>query len=586
MIENFSTPHGRHGKPLLLSIAFSFSLAAASIPAHAATGADIQWTTYEAEEMKTTGTVLGPKYAPFLVETESSHQKCVKLVAPGEYVEFAAQARANAMVIRYSLPDSPKGGGLNGTLRLICNGKLVKLIPINSHYAWLYGNYPFSNLPKESKPRNFYTEARVKDLAINKGDTIRLEKADDGAAYCIIDLVDLEDIAPPLAAPAKSLSVLDFGAAGSGEVDDTVAVRKCIAKAQEQNKTVWIPAGIYKVTGDLVLPSGVKIQGAGMWHTTFAGDPELYDQADKRVRFKLQGTNIHLADFAIDGKLNYRNDNEPNDGIVGADCGNANITRVWVEHTKVGAWFYNGTKLVLEGCRFRDTLADGVNFCVGTRESVAQNCTTRGTGDDCFAMWPAPSDQGFVQNASPGSNVFQHCTGQLTFLANGGAIYGGADNRIEDCLFTDISTGCGILLSTTFPTSDDSLKIDNNFSGTTVVRNCELIRCGGYDHGWAWRGAFQLCMDRRSISGIQISNINIQDSISDGLTVVAPGSKKGQGTLSNVRLENVNVSSYGIGADSRHGLWVRNDASGGMTLVGSKIADVENSSANFMMLRE
>ena len=68
-------------------------------------------------------------------------------------------------------------------------------------------------------------------------------------------------------------------------------------------------------------------------------------------------------------------------------------------------------------------------------------------------MWPAASDQSFVQQApAPGSNVFRHCTGQLPFLANGGAIYGGANNRIEDCVFQDISAGCGILLSTTFPT--------------------------------------------------------------------------------------------------------------------------------------
>jgi hypothetical protein len=571
---------------LLRSLALSFLVACAN-STRAGCGADIPWTTYEAEEMKTTGSVLGPKYAPFLVETESSHQKCVKLAAPGEFVEFTAQAQANAMIIRYNLPDSAKGGGINGTLRLTLNGKLLKLIPISSHSAWLYGNYPFSNLPKEGKPRNFYTEVRLKALPINQGDTLRLEKTDDGASSCIIDLVDLEQAAPPLSAPAQSISVLEFGASGAGEVDDTASIRKCIATAHEQGKTVWVPPGIYKITGDLLLPSGIKIQGAGMWHTVFAGDPELYEQADKRVRFKLQGTNIHLADFAIDGKLNYRNDNEPNDGIVGADCGDSSITRIWVEHTKVGAWFYNASKLVVEGCRFRNTLADGVNFCVGTRDSVVQNCTSRGTGDDCFAMWPAPSDQGFIENApSPGSNVFRRCTGQLTFLANGGAIYGGANNRIEDCAFTDISTGCGILLSTTFPTSDESLRIDNNFSGTTVVRNCDLVRCGGYDHGWAWRGAFQLCMDRRSISGVAISNINIKDSMSDGLTIVAPGSKKGQGTLSNVRLENVNVSNCGIGADSRHGLWVRNDASGTITLVGTKIADVKNSSDNFTMLQE
>ncbi|EEF60604.1 glycosyl hydrolase family 28-related protein [Pedosphaera parvula] len=572
-------------KALFRFAVFLFA-AICSISVRAGVGADTPWTTYEAEEMKTTGTVLGPKYAPFLVETESSQQKCVKLAAPGEYVEFTAQSAANAIVVRYSLPDSETGGGISSSLGLYKNGKLVKLIPVTSRYSWLYGNYPFSNQPKGGKPRNFYNELRLKDQSIVKGDVIRLQKTEDNAAYCIIDLVDLEKIAPPLSAPTKSLSIMDFGAAGTGESDDTEALRKCIAAAKKQAKTVWVPAGVYKLTGDIVPSSDMTIQGAGMWHTTFVGDAELYSQAEKRIRFKLTGSNIRLADFAIEGKLNYRDDNEANDGIVGANCEKATISRVWVEHTKVGAWIYNGAKLTIEECRFRNLLADGVNFCVGTRESVVQNCTARGTGDDCFAIWPAPSDQGFAENNVPGLNIFRRCTGQLTFLANGAAIYGGTDNKVEDCLFTDISSGCGILISTTFPTSDEARKIDNNFSGTTVVRNCDLIRCGGYDHGWTWRGSFQLCMDRRSISGVQINNINIRDSFSDGLTIVAPGGKKGQGTLSNVRLENVNIPNCGIGSDSRRGLWIREDAAGSLVLVNSQIADIQNSSSKFEILRQ
>jgi len=140
-----------------------------------------------------------------------------------------------------------------------------------------------------------------------------------------------------------------------------------------------------------------------------------------------------------------------------------------------------------------------------------------------------------------------------------------------------------VLISTTFPTADESGRIDNNFSGTTVVRNCNLIRSGGFDHDWAWRAAFQLCMDRRSISGVNISNVNIRDSFSDGLSIVAPGSKHGQGTLSNVRLENVNIPNYGIGTDSCHGLWVRNDACGNVTIINSRITDVQNSSTNFVI---
>ena len=572
---------------LMFRFAIFFSLVICTSSARAGIGADMPWTTYEAEDMKTTGTVLGPKYSPYLVETESSGQKCVKLVAAGEYVEFTAQSPANAMVVRYSLPDAQGGGGINSTLSLYQNGKFVKKFPITSSYSWLYGKYPFTNDPKAGKPRNFYNEFRLKDLAIAKGDVIRLQKTDNDAPYCIVDLVDLENVAPPLAAPANSLSVTKFGAGGTGETDDTQALRNCIAEAVKRGKIVWVPAGDYKVTGDIILPSDVTLQGAGMWHTTFVGDDELYSQSNRRVRFKVTGNNIHLADFAIIGKLNYRNDNEPNDGIVGAHAENSTISRIWVEHTKVGMWFYVCSNLVVDGCRLRDTLADGINFCVDTRNSVVQNCTTRNTGDDCFAMWPAASDQSFVQQApAPGSNVFRHCTGQLPFLANGGAIYGGANNRIEDCLFTDISPGCGILLSTTFPTADESKKIDNNFSGTTVVQNCDLIRCGGYDHDWAWRAAFQLCMDRRSISGVEISNVNIKDSMSDGFSIVAPGSKKGQGTLSNVRLKNVNIPNYGLGTDSRHGLWVRDDAYGNVTIINSKIADIQNSSTNFTIIKE
>jgi hypothetical protein len=67
---------------------------------------------------------------------------------------------------------------------------------------------------------------------------------------------------------------------------------------------------------------------------------------------------------------------------------------------------------------------------------------------------------------------------------------------------------------------------------------------------------------------------------------VAPGSTHGQGTLTNVLLEKVNIPNYGIGTDSRHGLWVRNDACGSVTIVNSKIADVQNSSTNFIIRGE
>jgi hypothetical protein len=547
----------------------------------ASVGADTPWTTYEAEAMHTTGAVLGPRYDPYKVETESSGQKCVSLIS-AQYVEFTAAEGANALVVRYSLPDAPRGGGTSSSLELSINGKPVRSLVVTSRYSWLYGNYPFTNNPAEGRTRNFFDEVRAKGLAIAPGDVVRLAKGGSDALPCLVDLVDLEAVPPPLAAPAASISVLDFGATGNGATDDTDALQRCVAAARGQGKIVWVPAGDYRLTQDIVLPSSTTIQGAGMWHTTFVGDPELYSDASRRVRFKLKGSDIHLADFSIVGKLNYRNDSEPNDGIVGAGCADSSIIRVWIEHTKTGTWIYNGSNLRITGCRYRNLLADGVNLCVGTYDTVIENCSARGTGDDCFAIWPAASDQGFVgKSRKPGKNVIRHCSGQLPYLANGGAIYGGESNKIEDCLFTDITAGCGILISTTFPTSDRALGIDNNFSGETIVQNCRLLRCGGFDHDWAWRGSLQVCLDHRGISGLTIRDVDIRDSFSDGISIVTPPNREGHPSLSRTLLENVTISGYGIGTPSRYGLFVGRDAAGGLALSGSRVGDVRNDSPTF-----
>ena len=73
--------------------------------AQAFSGAAVPWTTYEAEDMATTGTILGPQYGPNVVASEPSGRKCVQLSATGQYVQFIAQAPATALVVRYSVPD-------------------------------------------------------------------------------------------------------------------------------------------------------------------------------------------------------------------------------------------------------------------------------------------------------------------------------------------------------------------------------------------------------------------------------------------------------------------------------------------------
>jgi hypothetical protein len=533
-------------------------------------GANVPWITYEAENMTINGgALLGPGYLPNLAASEASGRRCAQLNATGQYVQFTAQAPANAMVVRYSVPDTTDGVGADYTLSLYLNGTFVRKLAMTSRYSWLYGTYPFTNGPAAGLPRNFYDEVRAMGFTINSGDTIRLEKdADDTAAFYTLDLVDLENVAAPPSVPANSLSLTNYGAPGDGVTDCTAALQNCIAAAQAQGKTVWMPAGTYLITGTINLPSNTTMLGAGMWHTKLIGSVALYNTTpSRRLNLNGAGDNIHLSDFAILGFLNYRNDSEGNDGLGGSYGTGSTIARIWVEHTKAAAWILNSQGLVVDGCRFRNTLADGINVNRGMRGTLVTNCTARGTGDDGFAIWPSPGSQTYAA----GQNVITHCTAQTPFLANGGAIYGGDSNRIEDCLFRDTTYGCGILVSTTFP-------VGTPFTGATVAQNSDVIGCGGNDiGGYDWRAAVQLCVETSAgLPGVTLDRLNISNSISDGLSIIG-----GAGALSNALAANVSIPNYGLGVLGRHGLWARSDTLGSMTVSNATIVETRDDSTHF-----
>ncbi|MFO1515295.1 MAG: hypothetical protein U1F83_20745, partial [Verrucomicrobiota bacterium] len=149
-------------------------------------------------------------------------------------------------------------------------------------------------------------------------------------------------------------------------------------------------------------------------------------------------------------------------------------------------------------------------------------------------------------------------------------IYGGANNRIEDCLFKDTTYGCGILISTTFPVASPC-------SGTTVAQRNDVIRCGGFDPGYGWRAAVLLCMDLyNGISGVNLNHLNITNSISDGLGVIGAA-----GPLTNALASEISLPNYGLGASGRTGLWARDDAIGSLTVSNSTIVAYRDDSPNF-----
>jgi hypothetical protein len=567
-------------------------LAASFQSALAFSGASVPWITYYSTEMSTNGTRMGPGYQPFTVEAESAQRSCIKLSETGQYVEFTACQWANALVVRYSIPDTATGGGFDSTISLYKNGVFVQKLTVTSKYSWLYGFYSWTNNPADGHPRNFYDEVRLPDFNVAPNDKITLQKdASDTSPYYIVTLVDLESVPPPGTMPTTGgwLSVKNppYNATGNGVTDDSAAIVNCIKDAITQHKKVWIPVGNYLVTHDItsIIPGDlglhdVTIQGAGMWYTNLVGDPNLYTDQTRRVRVIGGGSNVHLADFAIQGKLNYRSDPEENDGLFGGYGTGSTIERVWVEHTKVGCWPSNSDGLVVSDCRMRDLIADGYNLNVGMLNTLVYNCTARGTGDDSFAIWPTtpqitqsiPATQVY----SPGYNTIDHCTAELNFVASGGAIYGAPGNQITNCLFRDIPVGCGVLISGLFGEGT------NYFSGTTTVANCDLIRTGGYDSntpGW-WAG-LRLAMNSAGVTnaglpGLTVSNVNIEDSLAYGVAIEASQ------PLDNAILKNVHIGNFGLAQPGFHAVWANPQAVGSMTIENSTISETpKNESSTF-----
>ena len=516
---------------------------------------------------------------------ESSGQQCVELQTQGSYVQFTAQGVANALVVRYSVPDTANGSGANYTISLYTNGVFSQEIPVTSMHSWLYGSYPWTDTPSSGSARNFFDEARVMNLSINPGDQIRLQIGPaDTASFYVVDLVDLENIPHALSQPTNCFSVKSapYNATGNGTSDDTAAIQHCISDAESQGRIVWMPPGNYMVDADLVV-ANVTIQGAGMWYTTLVGNPSVYNSnPNARVRFDGNGSNINLSDFAIVGCLNYRGDSEANDGFQGFYGTNSSIQRCWVEHTKTGFWIANAQGMLISDCRVRDTIADGINLAVGCNNCIVSNCATRGTGDDSFAIWPASYA---TQAYQAGYNLITQCTAQSPWFANGSGIYGAIDNQIQNCLFQDACDGCGVLVAGTFPQGSNDA-----FAGITIIQNCNLNRCGGYDPGWQWRGALTVVPQNVNISGLQINNLNISNSFSYGVQFPDPGS----GILSNASMSSINVSGYAtqvapfhpqnvsgtnVYVDGVFGVLGRNDALGGIT-----VSDLSINGSNIIAL--
>lgn len=467
---------------------------------------------------------VGPERRVGHLASEASGRRAARLDDEEHFLSFTLDRPANALTLRYALPDSEDGSGLNGELAVLVDGEPVARIAVTSRYAWFYGDYPFSNDPREGKGHHFYTHARILlPQIVHPGSdvVVRLTGA-QRLPWAAIDLAEFELVSAPLPRPVDSVSITDFGADPAGTRDSRDAIQATIEHARARGTTVWIPPGTFLTNGHLAVDR-VTIEGAGHWHSELRGaGVGLYGLGPPQM-----SRAVVLRNFAIIGEVAERVDHLQLSGIGGSIGGGSRIENLWLQHHKVGIWLDGpADDLHIRNLRIFDMAADGINFHRGVSHARVENTLVRGTGDDGLAAWSqelANHDIAFADN-----------TVVAPSLANGIAVYGGRDFEISGNLVTDtVTQGGGLHLGNRFGAVP--------LAGRIMITNNTLVRSGSYDPNWKfgvgalWFYALDAPIDAR----IEISDTRILDSSEEAITLIGS-------SIAGIALERTTVRSPGL----------------------------------------
>ena len=480
-----------------LAAATPMTMAAVPVAQLHGRGAAVPFAEYEAENACFTGTLIGPSRALYSIAAEASGRRAVRLDRTGEFVEFTLARPANAVTVRYAIPDSADGEGINSSLGVEVGGKRIGSLALTSRYGWFYGHYPFTNRPSDGGAHHMFDEARLMlGRTLPAGTKVRIAVGpQERAAWYVIDLADFELVPPPLRRPPRSLSVADFGADPTGGTESSTAFVRAIAAARRQGRVLWIGPGTYRIDRHLAVDR-VRIAGAGLWYSVLRGDGVgLYGRKAPHGSMR-----VHLAHFAILGQVHERDDRAKLAAIGGTLGGGSIVEDLWLQHQKSGVWLDGPSSgVIIRNLRILDNSADGINLRRGIRDARIENVLVRNSGDDGIALWSHFAADVQVDIA--------HNTVVAPILANGIAIYGGRDVRVLDNLVADTLTqGGGIHIGNRF----DAVLL----TGTIRIVDNLLVRTGSFDPNWKFGiGALWFyALDRPIAADIRASGNALIDS--------------------------------------------------------------------------
>jgi Pectate lyase superfamily protein/F5/8 type C domain len=494
-------------------------------------GAAVPFTEYSAVGAASNGTVIGPSDNLYTLPAEAVERTAVTLSGAGQYVDFTLTQPANAVDLRYSIPDSADGTGLTTPLHVYVNGQQRPDLTLSSVYDWFYGSYPFTNDPADLGGHHMYDDVRtLLGRTLPAGTHVRFEIANPSIPVTI-DVADFEQVAPPAPQPRGSISVLSYGADPTGQTDSTTAIQNAINAGNAAGKAVYIPPGNYTVTAHLIV-NNVTLTGAGEWYSVLGGNGVgVFGNMPPAP-----STNVHLSNFAIFGQVNARVDSEDFMGI-GGGLQDSTISNVWIQHVQAGIWMTGPfTNLKISNVRIQDTVADGINFDGGITNSSVTNTYIRNTGDDGIALWS--------NGVADTNDIISNDTVVLPILANNFAIYGGSGNSIvNDYAVDTITQGGGIQVGNRFSAVP--------LSGTTTIANNTLVRTGTLDPNWKFGvGAIWFyASDGENMTGtINVDHNTILDSPYDAFGFVGdyiPNATPPAYAIDNVHINDDIVHNVG-----------------------------------------
>ncbi|HFC8840080.1 TPA: calcium-binding protein [Neisseria subflava] len=527
-------------------------------------GAKLAYTTYEAEQGELKSGIVesqsSSKETDRVTAREASGQAYVDLPTNAS-VSFIAQAEANAVTVRYTVPD-----GESGKVEVKVNNTVIGTLDLSSKSNWQYldnykyhpdGDVKVHDTPAADRLARFQFDEvsqLFKEANIKVGDKVTITNIDSTPVG--IDLVDLEKAPDAIKQPENSVSITDFGAVANDGSDDYQAFMAAIESAKASKKSVYIPEGQFDFSEQLHIyaPEGVKISGAGQWHT------KLHFTSTKigggGIVFE-HGTNkIDFGNVSMDSDLTSRyNEGANYKGISGTLGHGSSIHDIKIEHFEVGAWigdyvpasdmhYTNG--LTISNATIRNNLADGVNFAQGTSNSTVINSNIRGNGDDGLATWSSIHENTNAHVAE--NNRFLNNTVELGWRAAGIGIFGGKGHEVANNLIKDNANWGGVRLNTVFKNSHN---FDFNDTGISVHDNLLVNNGTNADTYGRVKGSIDLEEGRDyatpekdilgELKNIKIENNTIVNNLSDQEITKTRNPKEG-----NIP-ESVNETTLTIG---------------------------------------